>query len=126
MTTIELIKELQKADPSGKLEVTVGKTPIYFVEQLPAYYDGCLQKLVRNSKQAPYYNVVAGVITSKGSHISIHPLSIETAIMEDPNLPVTFDLEGKEITWYKKVVDNWRKDAMMRIEENDVEYEKYD
>ena len=72
MTTNELIKELQRVDPSGKLDVTIGKTPIHFVEQLRAYYDGCLQKLVHDPHKKPYYDVVAGVITSKGSHVNIH------------------------------------------------------
>lgn len=122
MTTEALIKELQNADPSGKLDVTIGKTPIHFVEEIGAYYDGCLQRLVHDQAKAPYYDIVAGVITSKGSHITIHTLSIEDAILDNPTLPVTFDLEGEgRIKYYKEMVDGWRSETMMVIEKLDVE-----
>ena len=121
MTTKELIEALQKEDPSGNLDVTVGKTPIHFVEQIQAYYDGCLEKLVQD-KTNPYYNIVGGIITSRGNHVDIHTLSLQDAIFEDPNLPVTFDMDGDtRIAWYKKDVEDWRTRAMAIHEEVDIE-----
>ena len=40
MTTKELIEALKKADPEGGTQVCVGNTPIYFVENETAYWDG--------------------------------------------------------------------------------------
>ncbi len=48
MKTKELIRQLQREDPSGELECCVDNSDIFFVEHLPAYYDGCLEVLVRD------------------------------------------------------------------------------
>lgn len=125
MTTKELIKALKKQDPFGNLEVTVGKTPIYFVERMPAYYDGCLQKLVQD-KTKPYYNITGGVITSKGYHVNIHTMNLEDAIYDDPNLPITLDMEGNNrISMYEEDVSKWREEAKLCIESADILSKEY-
>jgi len=109
MKTKELIKELNEIDPSGNLEVTVGKIPIHFVERLPSYYDGKLQILMHDPKKAPYYDICGGVITDKGQHVCIHMLSIQDAIYEDPELKVILDLSSPERNAeYRDTVEDWR------------------
>lgn len=115
MKTNELIQALLKEDPTGELEVTVGKTPIHFVERIAAYYDGCMEKLVQD-KTNPYYNIVGGEILSKGQHIDIHTLSLEDAIFEDPDMPITIDMSAfvypeDSAKRYQENVDKWRAEA---------------
>ena len=60
MKTKELIKELQELDPTGETEVVCGCGDIYFVEELPAYYDGRLGVLIKDESKKPYYHVKGG------------------------------------------------------------------
>ena len=89
MTSKELIKILQELDPEGNVEVSVGSIPIFFIERLPAYYDGSLQVLIRD-KSKHYYNVVGAAYKRKGDKISIQTHSIYDSIWEDPNLPIDY------------------------------------
>ncbi len=119
MTTNELIIALKEADPSGKLDVTLGKEPIHFVECMPAYYDGCLQRLVHSKNKEPYYDIVGAIYTDKGNHVNIHGLSIQDAIYENEDLPVSFLISESRDGYYKEKVENWRKHS------HDVEYETH-
>lgn len=119
MKTKELIRKLNKADPSGELDVCVDNIDILFVAAHPAYWDGCQEILIRdpNSK---YYNVIGAKITSKGTKIKIHTLSIDDAIFEDPGLPVEFDthfINEEHNQRFKKSVRKWRKEAIKVLEE---------
>lgn len=42
MKTKELIKLLQQEDPSGEEEVCIDNQPVWYVQRMPAYYDGTL------------------------------------------------------------------------------------
>lgn len=114
MKTKELIAELLKADPTGEGEVCVGNCDIYYVEKLPAYYDGCLQRLIRDSEKKGW-NIVAAKYTAEGYKISIRPLSIGDAIFDDKDLPVTCEgMSEQSAASYQKSV------AARRQETEDV------
>lgn len=108
MKTKKLIELLNEADPSGEEEVCVGNIDIHFVSKDPAYYDGCLQVLVRDPLREPYYNITGAKINGTGSKIQIHILEIESAIYDNPELPV--EVDSSNIRYIEKV-KGWRKDA---------------
>lgn len=111
MKTNELIRRLQEADPSGDMEVTVGKTDIYFLQKIPGYYDGCHQILKRDSAlEGECYNIIGAEIRSEGQHICIETHDIRTALVDNPDFPVTYDSEYAEIH-YRDRVEEWRAEA---------------
>ncbi len=88
MKTKDLIRHLKDADPSGELECCVGNADILAVYHQPAYWDGCLQVLVRDKTKSPYYDVVGARYVSDGYKVMIQPLSVSDALLENPDLPV--------------------------------------
>lgn len=111
MKTSELIRRLQEADPSGELEVTVGKTDIHFLSQLPSYYDGHVQILKRDpALEGECYNIIGAEIRGSGAHICIETHSIRDMLQCEPDLPVTFDSESAE-NYNKARVEKWRDEA---------------
>jgi hypothetical protein len=106
MTTAELIRQLQEADPTGELEVTVGKTAIHFLQVLPGYYDGCYQVL-KTDPSNEYYNVVGAEIRGSGKHVCIETHSIREALWDEPDMPVTYDSDATREK-YKHRVNEWR------------------
>lgn len=119
MKTKDLIKKLQEADPSGELECAIGgNVDIWEVYETPAYYDGCLEILKRDHTKDPYYNICGGIITGLGQKINIRPMSIEDAMLDDPDMPVDvvgYSPESKERI--EKQVEKWRKETKDIIEE---------
>lgn len=112
MKTKEVIRRLQEADPSGELEVSVGNLDIFYIDVLPAYYDGRQQVLTRD-ESCPYYNVVGARYRSSGEKVVIHTLSIDSAVWEDPELPIDYsDLSEQSREAYKKADDKARQDAL--------------
>lgn len=110
MKTKELIRRLQEEDPTGEEECCVGNCDIFFVEALPAYYDGCNQVLIRDPAKAPYYDIVGGKYTEKGLKISLRTMSIPDAIFENADMPVDFsDLHETRRERYEKVIEEKRK-----------------
>lgn len=103
MKTKELIKRLQEADPSGEVEVCVGNEDILFVAKAPAYYDGCFQVLQRDPSLEPYYNVRGVEIRSSGEKLVIYPHGLEWALIDNPDMPVSFDSEYSKKHWQDKV-----------------------
>lgn len=61
MKSKELIKQLQEIDPSGEIEVGVGRSDIYFVSKYPAYYDGPNFILTKDLSKTNY-NIIGGTI----------------------------------------------------------------
>jgi hypothetical protein len=104
MKTSILVKLLQEADPSGELDVCVGKEDIFIVGREPAYYDGCHEVLIRDWSRSDY-NVVGAEIRCQGEKIRLRTLSIEWAILEDPRLPVACSKS------YAAKVRRWRDEA---------------
>ena len=110
MKTKELIRRLQEADPAGEEECVVGNHDIFFVENLPAYYDGRRQQLVRDPSKAPYYDVVGARITGTGRKVQIHTLSVADALENNPDMPVELD----NADCYAAKVARWRQEARER------------
>lgn len=111
MKTKELIKLLQDQDPSGELEVTVGKTPIETVLALPAYYDGPVQSFVFDSSSEETGKIIGAEIRWSGHHLRICELSIRDALAEDPELPVVLERKDRE---YSKKIEAWRAEGRSR------------
>ena len=113
MKTKELIEQLLIEDPSGELEVTVGKTPIHFLETKPGYWDGPYQILERDPANL-FYNIIGGVITTVGKHVSIRTLSIRDAIMEDAKLHVKIIMPGspERVSDYEETIEEWRETSI--------------
>lgn len=68
MKSKELIRLLQKEDPSGEVEVCVGNVDISWVGSVPAYYDGPQQVLNRNEKGKK----IGGKYCRSGNKVQIH------------------------------------------------------
>lgn len=111
MKTKDLIAELQKADPSGENECCIGNADIHCVYAEPAYWDGCLQVLLRD-KSNPYYNIIGAKYVGTGTKVVISPLSISDAIFEDENLPVTYEgISDFKIKSYEEKIQKARKET---------------
>jgi len=110
MKTKDLIQLLNKADSSGEEEVCVGNHDILAVYGMPAYYDGCLQVLVRDKTKEPYYNVVGAKYVRSGVKINIQTWSIEDAIYENSKLPVDIP-EVLGNNYLVEHVKQWREDS---------------
>lgn len=78
MTTTELIKQLQEADPGGECEVTVGNSPIRFVDSLPGYYDGA--QVVKTDKGYKFNRT--------REKVTIHHTSLHDLVFDNPELEV--------------------------------------
>ena len=90
MKSKEVIRLILEADPTGEVEVGVGNQDIHFIDRVAAYYDGCMQVLVRDPAKAPYYDVVGVKYVSKGDKISLHTLGVKDVIWEDPDVPIDY------------------------------------
>jgi hypothetical protein len=117
MKTKDLIALLQEADPTGEEECCIGNTDIYFVERLPAYWDGPLQVLKKNP-DTEYYSIIGAEYRRSGTKIDIKTFSINDAIFNDENLPVTYDSENAEKYCCDRV-EKYRKEAVEI--KNDIE-----
>lgn len=104
MTTAQLIELLKQEDPEGTAEVCVGVNPVWFVEKVPAYYDGRLE-FVERVKGLP---VRAGW-RDNGLKVKIHTDDIETAIYDNPEVEIVEPLrsDGRHTAW----VESKRKEA---------------
>lgn len=89
MTTAELIALLQAADPAGTTPVCVGNEDVYFVDRLPAYYDGQLQQLVHDpAKVGKEWSIIGARVTSKGEKVKIVTMGVRDLLSEHPDIPV--------------------------------------
>jgi len=111
MKTKELIRQLQEADPSGEDEVSVGNVDIHFVDREPAYYDGCLQVLVRDEAQNGY-NITGAKLVSQGNKVVIHTLSITDALWDNAELPIDYSgLTEGQAERYKETHEKVRQEV---------------
>lgn len=67
---------LQEQDPSGELECCVQNIDIGYIYCEPAYWDGCLQVLKRDSAG----KIIGAKYMQSGTKVVIHPLSIMDGI----------------------------------------------
>ena len=84
----ELIKQLQEADPTGEIEVCTGNADIWDVTVEPAYYDGALQVIDRDSDNRP----ILGRRVRSGQKVSLSPIRIEDAL-EYPDFKIEYQTE---------------------------------
>lgn len=104
MTTAELIAALREADPEGTTPVCVGNADVYFVQRIPAYYDGRLQQLVHDeSKRGHAWSIVGAKIITSGAKVDIVTLSIRDVLVDHPELPI----EGGD----PQEISRWREEA---------------
>jgi hypothetical protein len=121
MKTKDLIAELQEADPSGELECCVENIDIFTVTTEPAYWDGRLQVLKRDPAKKPYYDLVGGKYTSKGSKVVISPMSITDLLWDDPDAEIDYSEVGNpdSAERYRKSDDATRqagRDVELKVE----------
>lgn len=113
MKNKELIALLQQEDP--ELEVCVGSRDIYFIERLPAYYDGCLQRLIIDERKKPNYSIAGVKIMVSGDKLTLHTVSVEDVVYSHPDYPVDLsDLEEHAPVQFKDWtarIKEWRKEA---------------
>lgn len=89
MKTSELIRRLQEADPTGDAECVVGCEDIFFVEPLPAYYDGRPLLLVHDeSLRDKCFSVVGARFMGDGPKVRITTLGLEDLLIDNPELPI--------------------------------------
>lgn len=90
MKSSELIKTLQKLDPSGDTEVVVGCADIYFAERLPNYYDGTPTIIIHDLDKKGRHYSVAGLryLRSGEDKIKLQTMDLSDALLDDPELPV--------------------------------------
>ena len=111
MTTQKLIEELKKADPDGTAEVVVNNAPIYFVENLPAYWDGHMQVLKQDLSNQ-FYNIRGVKITGKGQKVRLNIMNIEDIISEDPEAEIDLsELDGFQLKSWEAIIDRYREDS---------------
>jgi hypothetical protein len=111
MTTSELIAALREADPSGNLPVWSGGD-VLFAEVQPAYYDGCLQLMVREKRADGFHNVTGAKVVSSGQKVRLHSMGVEGLLLNDPEAPV--DLSGlspQARARWEGFVSQWRAES---------------
>ena len=119
MKSKELIRLLQEADPTGEVEVGVGNIDIFSVEPMPAYYDGRFQKLIRDEKLAPYFDVVGAKYCSHGSKIKLIPMSVTDVLWDNPDAEIDYsDLGSPDSEYVKqmKQTDDITREASRNVE----------
>lgn len=109
MKTSELIAELKRLDPSEECEVNVRGLPIHFVGRDPAYYDGPVNELIEDPAKKPYYAIVGWKKRRNGpDKIVVHTVDLEDCLLENPDLPVTFEGFKDVLGPYEKGVEALR------------------
>ena len=115
MKSKELIRQLQKHDPTGEIEVCIDNQPIYFIENLPAYYDGLLKTLIQDeSKIDKGYSITGVRLVMNGRKLVLKYVEMEDVISENTDAIVDLsDLDPRrQAEWSKKIEDRreyWRK-----------------
>lgn len=100
MTTSELIRRLQEADPSGEVDVTIGNSPVHAAERLPAYYDGPKLVVFPGGRYPD-----RGLITNKGFKVRLTPITAEILILDNPDFPIEIE---EEVSWIRPEIDKMR------------------
>jgi hypothetical protein len=115
MTTSELIKLLQEADPDGTAHVRMDGGIPYYVEHLPGYYDGSYSYIEKDEDGNERY-----VITRQGSKVDIRCQDISDFIdnyldLHDPNnleyvlSKFKLDKDERSLDWIKnKYSELWK------------------
>jgi len=104
MKTSDLIRRLQEADPTGEAECVVGGDDIYFVENLPMYYDGLPTLLVHDpEKRNREWSVVGLRVPPSGEYkVRITTLGADDVFLEQPDTPVEYGSDDGYTRQHKK------------------------
>jgi hypothetical protein len=78
-------------DPEA--EIVCGGGGVYFVEQLPGYYDGYYEELIHEESKKPYYSLKGIKYTRSGTKVVFHTMNAEDLIW---NCETKADLEKLE------------------------------
>jgi hypothetical protein len=117
MKTKTLIKLLQENDPSGELECCIENADILDVWREPAYYDGCLQVLIRDEEN----KVIEGKIIGTGTKVIVYSQSISDVLLDYPDFKISYD-EGMSDFKKKQYEASYAKERQEKIDiSNDVE-----
>lgn len=118
MKSKTLIELLQKADPTGDMEVTVAKKDILFTEVKEAYWDGCAHIMFRHPDGG--YPTGAKII-SDGHTIELHTINAYDCIEDNPEFPVEYDSEYVR-NHHEKRIESARQKSKDINEEIEKEY----
>lgn len=121
-----LIAKILELDPTGEVECSIGNCDIYYLDRLPAYYDGRLQVLKYDESKAPYYNVIGGEYRSSGSKIALKELSFSDALRNDDKFEIDYSnlhATAESLQRYKEADDAIRKSST-RLH-SDIEHEGF-
>lgn len=119
MKTKDVIAMLQKADPTGEVDVCVGNVDISYIGRLPAYYDGSQQVLILNEKG----RVIGGKYKREGNKVQIHLLPFSTLLWDHVDIEIDYsELDEGRKQEYKENHDNIRKAAMNCDKELEFEF----
>lgn len=102
-------------DPTGEQECCIENLDIFTIDLLPAYYDGPLQVLIRDTT-CPYYNIKSAKYIVSGSKIVLRPLSITDAICNDTQLQIDYSNLSKPTQEQYKKSNEKTKQAYIEIE----------
>ncbi len=91
MKSKELIRLLQREDPTGETEVCIGNSDILGVARLPAWYDGLLEVFFR---EHPEGYPVGGAFVREGDKINLQAWSIDDCIWDFPD---EFELDMESV-----------------------------
>jgi hypothetical protein len=110
MKTKKVIEILQKLDPAGENEVSVCGRDIVEITMYPAYYDGALEVLERDETKSdvPEFQIVKGRMIRSGVKIVINPMSIEEALLDNPEMPVEVE---NPTEWRMMLIERWREEG---------------
>ena len=117
MNVGELIEALSKHPKDTP--VCVDNNPIYYVERIPAYWDGRLGKLIQD-QSLKCYNIIGWEYTDQGEKVRLCTMEIDDVLLNDPDLPVEYELGDNTKETYFKRVERLRKE----IKEIKKEYDK--
>lgn len=120
MKTRELIELLQKADPDGNTEVTIGNSQISYIDRLPAYYDGKMQKILYDKDYVPRI----GILCSSGNKIVIHYTSIDDALSNNPFMTIIKDSGEVPPDYEVKWIEHSRSESLKISDDIYVTYRK--
>jgi hypothetical protein len=112
----DLVKLIQKLDPSGELDITVDNIDIYDISLKNADANGWYQKLIidRGDK-----HVSAGKYIGVGKKLVLSTYSFAEALRDWPEMPIEFDGTSKKSV-VTEFVNNWRSEGSAAKDGNNV------
>lgn len=105
MTTRELIQELLAVDPTGETDVCIGNETIVYVDKLPAYYDGVMEKIILDKSM---YDFTGAKYVRQGMKVCIYSRSIKDVLSDKYDLIIDYsELNPDRAKEYKESNEKW-------------------